>query len=64
MKHAIDLTVIDRIVVYVEAPTWKEAIEKIKTVKDLNKYKREGGMVCRVFRNIARYRVSETVGGD
>ena len=58
----VQLTLIDRMTIFVMAHSRKEARNKIKTIADLNKYKREGGYVMHAYRNIAGYHLPLTMG--
>ena len=58
----VDITFIDRMVIYVESHNRREARNKIKTVADLNRYKRNGGEVAHVVRSIVRYHLPYSLG--
>ena len=61
-KRAVEITLIDRMTIYVDSHSRKHARNKVTTVAELNAYKKNGGYVLHNYRNIARYHLPLGMG--
>jgi hypothetical protein len=61
-KRVVEITLIDRMTIYVDSHSRKHAQNKVKTVAELNAYKKNGGYILHNYRNIARYHLPLTMG--
>ncbi len=60
--RVVEVTVVDRLVVYVVAHNRREARNKIRTVRELNRHIRSGGKYLRSSRTLVPYHLPLTLG--